>query len=286
MDARGSSAHLGHACTRRRPCWLALDAGRALGDGGVHMEWPARARRGRTHRWPRFRRSSGRAWRPARRCSGIPAPIILTTGWADSPARTCMPSPSCSRAMPPNASAAAPSTTSCLRAMPRRGACCRRWIWRRRRRSITRTIISAIATGFPSRSSKGPAKSQRPGSGKPLKAGEFILGYPDENGPPASCRNPSVLSRNGSYMAYRRLAGTRRRVSRLPASSTAQTPEEQELVAAKLMGRWRSGAPLVLAPEKDDPGAGRGPAAQQRFQLQASRTRMGMPSRSARTSGG
>jgi deferrochelatase/peroxidase EfeB len=24
-------------------------------------------------------------------------------------------------------------------------------------------------------------------------------------------------------------------------------------VAAKLMGRWRSGAPLVLAPEKDDP---------------------------------
>ena len=31
------------------------------------------------------------------------------------------------------------------------------------------------------------------------------------------------------------------------------TPEEQELIAAKLMGRWRSGAPLVLAPEKDDP---------------------------------
>ena len=31
------------------------------------------------------------------------------------------------------------------------------------------------------------------------------------------------------------------------------TAEEQELLAAKLMGRWRSGAPLVLAPEKDDP---------------------------------
>ena len=29
--------------------------------------------------------------------------------------------------------------------------------------------------------------------------------------------------------------------------------EEQELIAAKLMARWRSGAPLVLAPEKDDP---------------------------------
>jgi deferrochelatase/peroxidase EfeB len=35
-----------------------------------------------------------------------------------------------------------------------------------------------------------------------------------------------------------------------------QTREEQELVAAKLMGRWRSGAPLVLAPEKDDPTLG------------------------------
>jgi deferrochelatase/peroxidase EfeB len=32
--------------------------------------------------------------------------------------------------------------------------------------------------------------------------------------------------------------------------------DEQELVAAKLMGRWRSGAPLVLAPQKDDPALG------------------------------
>ena len=35
-----------------------------------------------------------------------------------------------------------------------------------------------------------------------------------------------------------------------------ETPEEQELVAAKLMGRWRSGAPLVLAPDKEDPALG------------------------------
>ena len=38
-----------------------------------------------------------------------------------------------------------------------------------------------------------------------------------------------------------------------------QTPEEQELIAAKLMGRWRSGAPLVLAPDKDDPALGADP---------------------------
>ena len=39
-------------------------------------------------------------------------------------------------------------------------------------------------------------------------------------------------------------------------ASMAETPEEQELVAAKLMGRWRSGAPLVLAPDKEDPALG------------------------------
>ena len=36
-------------------------------------------------------------------------------------------------------------------------------------------------------------------------------------------------------------------------ASTARPREEQELIAAKLMGRWRSGAPLVLSPDKDDP---------------------------------
>jgi deferrochelatase/peroxidase EfeB len=41
--------------------------------------------------------------------------------------------------------------------------------------------------------------------------------------------------------------------------ANGQTPEEQELRAAKLMGRWRSGAPLVLAPEKDDPALGADP---------------------------
>ncbi len=40
------------------------------------------------------------------------------------------------------------------------------------------------------------------------------------------------------------------------SSQHGETPEEQELIAAKLMGRWRSGAPLVLAPEKDDPELG------------------------------
>jgi Dyp-type peroxidase family len=92
-----------------------------------------------------------------------------------------------------------------------------------------------------------------PGSGPPIKAGELILGYPDEEGPPANLPQPEILSRNGSYMAYRRLqqhVGAFRDFLREQGGPTA---EEQELLAAKLMGRWRSGAPMVLAPEKDDP---------------------------------
>ena len=102
---------------------------------------------------------------------------------------------------------------------------------------------------------EGSGEVPTPGSGDPLKAGEFILGYPDELGPPANLPQPEVLSRNGSYMAYRRMeehVGAFREF----LWRNGRTREEQELVAAKLMGRWRSGAPLVLAPEKDDPALG------------------------------
>jgi Dyp-type peroxidase family len=105
---------------------------------------------------------------------------------------------------------------------------------------------------------EGSGEEPTPGSGAPLKAGEFILGYPDEAGPPANLPQPEVLSRNGSFMAYRRLeehVGAFRRFLR----EHGDTREEQELVAAKLMGRWRSGAPLVLAPDRDDPELGADP---------------------------
>lgn len=93
------------------------------------------------------------------------------------------------------------------------------------------------------------------GCGGPLKPGEFILGYPDESGQPYEMPRPAILSRNGTYMAYRRLeehVGAFRDF----LAEHGETPDEQELIAAKLMGRWRSGAPLVLAPEKDDPELG------------------------------
>lgn len=69
---------------------------------------------------------------------------------------------------------------------------------------------------------------------------------------------PAELTKNGTYMAYRRLeehVGRFREFLR----EHGGTPEGQELLAAKLMGRWRSGAPLVQAPDKDDPKLGADP---------------------------
>lgn len=94
-----------------------------------------------------------------------------------------------------------------------------------------------------------------PGSGPRVKAGEFFLGYADESGATPECPQPAELTRNGSYVAYLRMqehVGAFRDFLR----AQGETPEARELVAAKLMGRWRSGAPLVLSPEKDDPTLG------------------------------
>ena len=114
---------------------------------------------------------------------------------------------------------------------------------------------------------EGSGDDPTPGSGAPLKPGEFILGYPDEDGPAANLPQPEVLSRNGSFMAYRRLE---EHVAQFRdfLRANGDTPEEQELIAAKLMGRWRSGAPLVLASGQGRSGAGRRPATEQQLQLQ------------------
>jgi Dyp-type peroxidase family len=111
---------------------------------------------------------------------------------------------------------------------------------------------------------EGSGDEPTPGSGVPLKAGEFILGYPDESGVIPLLPQPDVLARNGSFMAYRRLeehVGKFRDFLR----TQGKTPQEQELIAAKLMGRWRSGAPLVLSPDKDDPALGANPQRNNNF---------------------
>lgn len=97
----------------------------------------------------------------------------------------------------------------------------------------------------------GSGASRHPGQDATMP-GEFVFGYPDESGSTPPLPGPEILARNGSFLAFRQLhcdVAAFRRFLR----ANARSKEDEELIAAKMMGRWRSGAPLMLAPEKDDP---------------------------------
>ncbi len=97
-----------------------------------------------------------------------------------------------------------------------------------------------------------------PGQGPAIKAGEFILGYPGEAGVPLPAPQPDVLGRNGTFVGLRKYQ-TRVGAFNRFLHANAETDDERELLAAKLVGRWRSGAPLTLAPDRDDPAIGADP---------------------------
>src|SRR5215470_11475927 len=105
---------------------------------------------------------------------------------------------------------------------------------------------------------EGTGVDPLPGGGRPIKGGEFILGYPGEAGVPLPMPQPDILGRNGTYVGFRKYQSRVGAFNRF-LHANGKTQEERELLAAKLVGRWRSGAPLVLAPEVDDPALGADP---------------------------
>jgi Dyp-type peroxidase family len=102
----------------------------------------------------------------------------------------------------------------------------------------------------------GPFGAPLPGQDT-VAAGEILLGYRNAYGelPNAPFWGDVDLGRNGTYLVFRKLD---QHVARLWSWLVARAtelgdPGATELLAAKLVGRWRSGAPLVLAPDRDDP---------------------------------
>lgn len=110
-----------------------------------------------------------------------------------------------------------------------------------------------------------------------INAGEFILGYPngygqytntplvkaeqDKHGllpPDPSGSGKRDLGRNGSYLVFRQLSQDVRlfwqhldELTKNPDGST--NPDARLRLAAKMVGRWPSGAPLIESPTQDKP---------------------------------
>ena len=113
-----------------------------------------------------------------------------------------------------------------------------------------------------------------------IKAGEFLLGYPNEYGRltdrplvAASADKENLLpedaggtgkrdlGRNGSYLVFRQLNQDVHEFWEYCEQAAKNPdgrvdPDKRVRLAAKMVGRWPSGAPLPLAPDADDPSLG------------------------------
>jgi Dyp-type peroxidase family len=103
---------------------------------------------------------------------------------------------------------------------------------------------------------RGSGWPSPPGSGKrtkhgwePLAPGEFVLGHEDEAGEMPIAPVPVGLSRNGTFLVYRKLHENVGRFRRWLATEGPRYPGGTELLAAKLIGRFRDGTPLAKSPD-------------------------------------
>ena len=105
----------------------------------------------------------------------------------------------------------------------------------------------------------GTGIAERPGQGavdspwRPIQTGEFVFGYPDEEGHLPVAPAPEVLSHNGTFMVYRKLRQDVVGFRELLRSGARHLDGDEELLAAKLVGRWRDGTPLELSPRRPNP---------------------------------
>ncbi len=84
--------------------------------------------------------------------------------------------------------------------------------------------------------------------------GEFLLGYPSQfDQLTYAVPVPDALGRNGSFMVLRILEQDCAAFDRLLAQSRERYGIDGELLAAKIVGRWRNGTPLTLSPDSDSP---------------------------------
>ena len=85
----------------------------------------------------------------------------------------------------------------------------------------------------------------------PVAVGEFVLGYEDEGGVVPEA--PEGIGFNGSYMVVRKLEQDVEGFwDFLRGEAEGDAVTSMDWLAAKIVGRWRDGTPLVRSPEGPD----------------------------------
>ncbi|MGF9567543.1 Dyp-type peroxidase [Neorhizobium sp. BT27B] len=114
-----------------------------------------------------------------------------------------------------------------------------------------------------------------------IHPGEFVFGYPgqvdrfDPSFPDATKETtgpivepPFVWMNDGAYMVFRRLEQRVLAFQKFVKDESRVLGMDEGLLAARLVGRWPSGAPLVLAPLQDDAALGADATKNNHFEFQ------------------
>ncbi len=141
-------------------------------------------------------------------------------------------------------------------------------------------VRGLLPDGSPLTPSQNPLN---PNQGKPgqdlLWPGEFIFGYPGQDARKEVAepgkdplKNPKrkapEFARNGSFLVLRRLRQDVGGFHRFVAGLGAQFGISPDFVGARMVGRWRSGAPVVVTPRQDDPQLAENDCANNNFEFE------------------
>jgi Dyp-type peroxidase family len=122
-------------------------------------------------------------------------------------------------------------------------------------------ISDPVFEGMPGKTSqsvigRGKQTNRTDGGWEALATGEFLLGHIDEAHEYPEAPMPISLSKNGSFMVYRKLHENVGSFNALLDKESKTYPGGRELLAAKFVGRWRdNGAPLTDAPDANSKAA-------------------------------
>ena len=117
-------------------------------------------------------------------------------------------------------------------------------------------IGQPAVAGAPGPSWPGQGTPAPDGAWKDLALGAFLLGHPNELGDDVPFPANPALRTNSTFMVFRKLEQHVARFRGYIDDNRHLVGGDGDLLAAKMVGRWRSGAPLELSPDHDDPGLG------------------------------